>query len=80
MEGVEGAALLPLIQRKWWLLILPRVRAVTRKVTGSAAVVTDDLALWSLLVITIGACWQGSEIGGVLAWSVLLPWVSLPVR
>ena len=24
--------------------------------------------------------WQGGEIGGMLAWSVLLPRVSLPVR
>lgn len=48
--------------------------------TGLTAVVTDDLALLSLLVITGGPRWQVSEIGGVLEWSVLPPWASLPVR
>ena len=79
MEGVEGAALLLLMQCRWWLLIFPRVRAVTGKVTGSAAVVTDDLALLSLLVITGGAWWQCGDIGGMLVWVVLPPWMSLPV-
>ena len=56
MQVVEGAVLLPLMQRRWRLLILPWVRTASGKVTGSAAVVTDDLALLSLLVIT-GGTW-----------------------
>ena len=80
MEGVEGAASLPLVRHRWRLLILSWVRAIMRKVTRSTAVVADDLALRSLLVITIGAWWQGGEIGDMLAWSVLLPGASLPVR
>ena len=80
MEGIEGAALLPLMRHGWWLLILSQVRAITGKATGSATVVTDDLALQSLLVITIGAWWQGGDIGGMLLWLVLLPWASLPIR
>ena len=72
MEGVEGAALLLLMQHRWRLLILPWVRAIMGKVSELATVVTDDLASWSFLVITIGAWCKGGEIGGMLAWSVLL--------
>ena len=79
LEGVEGAALLPLVRCGWQLLILPRVRAVTGKVTGLAAVVIDDFTSRSLLVIIGGVWWQGSEIGGVLVWLVLPPWASLPI-
>ena len=80
LEGVEGATLLPFMQCRWRLLILPWVRAITGKVTGSATVVTDDLASRSLLVITIGAWWQDGEISGVLSWSVLPLWVSSPIQ
>ena len=45
-----------------------------------AAVVADYLTLQSLLVITTGSSWQGGEIGGMVAWLVLLPWVSLPIQ
>ena len=57
MKGVDGATSLLFLQRRWWLLILPRVRAVMGKVTRSAAVVTDDFASQSLLVIIGGAWW-----------------------
>ena len=80
MEDDEGPALLLLMQRSWCLLILPQVRVVLGKVTGSAAVVTDDLTFLSILVITSGGWWQGGEIGSMLAWLVLLTWVSLPIR
>ena len=66
-EGVEGAALLPLVQRRRQLLILPRMRTVTGKVTGSAAIIADDFASWSLRVTTSGAWLYGGELGGVLA-------------
>ena len=79
LEGVEGAALLPLVRRRRRLLILPRMRAVAGKVTGSAAVIADDFASWSLRVTTSGAWLYGGKVGGVLAWSVLSPWASLPV-
>ena len=79
MEGIEGAVLLPLMQCIWRLLILPRVRAVAGKVTGSAAVIADNFALWSLWVTTSGVWLYGGEVGGVLAWSVLSPWASLPI-
>ena len=73
MESVVGAALLLLMQCRWWLLIFPQVRAVTGKMTGSAAVVIDYYTLWLLLVINGGAWWYGSKIGGVMAWLVLPP-------
>ena len=79
MEGVEGAALLPLVQLRRWLLILPKVRAVAGEVTGLAAVKADDFASWSLRVTTSVAWLYGGEVGGVLAWSVLSPWASLPI-
>ena len=67
LEGVEGAVLLLLMQRRWRLLILPRVRAVAGEVTGSAAVIADDFASWSLRVTTGGAWLYGGEVGRVLA-------------
>ena len=79
LEGVEGAALLLLVRCRRRLLILPRVRAVVGEVTGSAAVIADDFASWSLRVTTSGAWLYGGKIGGVLAWSVLSPWTSLPI-
>ena len=57
LEGVEGAVLLLLMQHRWRLLILHRVRAITRKVTGSATVVADDFTLRPLLVISGGVWW-----------------------
>ena len=47
MEGVEGAASLPLVQHRRRLLILPRMRAVAGEVTGLAAVIADNFASWS---------------------------------
>ena len=79
LEGVEGAALLPLVQCRWWLLIFPRVRAIAGEVTESAAVIADDFASWSLRATTSGVWLYGSQVGGVLAWSVLFPWASLPI-
>ena len=79
LEGVEGAALLPLVRRRHQLLILPRMRTVTGKVTGSAAIIADDFASWSLRVTTSGAWLYGGEVGGVLAGLILSPWASLPV-
>ena len=43
------------MQCRWWLLILPWVRAVMGKVTRLAAVITYYLTLRSLLVITTGS-------------------------
>ena len=79
LEGVEGAASLPLVLCRQRLLILPRVRAVMGEVTGSAAVIADDFAVWSLRVTTSGAWLYGSKVGGMLACSILSPWASLPV-
>ena len=79
LEGVEGAASLPLVQHRRRLLILPRVRAVAGEVTGSAAVIADDFALWSFRMTTSGAWLYGSKVGGVLAWLILSPWASWPV-
>ena len=79
LESVEGAASLPLVRRRLLLLILPRMRAVAGEVTGSAAVIADNFASWSLRVTTSGAWLYGGEVGGVLAWSVLSPWASLPI-
>ena len=79
MEGVEGATSVPLVRRIRQLLILPRMRTVTGKVTGSAAIIADDFASWSLQVTTSGAWLYSSEVGGVLAGSILSPWASLPV-
>ena len=79
LEGVEGAASLPLVRRRLLLLILPRMRAVTGKVTGPAAIIADDFASWSLRVTTCGAWLYGGKVSGVLAWSVLSPWASLPI-
>ena len=80
LEGVEGAASLPLVRRRLLLLILPRMRAVAGKVTGSATIIADDFASWSLRVTTRGAWLYGGEVSRVLAWLVLSPWASLPVR
>ena len=77
LEGVEGAASLPLVRRRLLLLILPRMRAVAGKVTGPAAIIADDFALWSLRVAPSGAWLYGGKVGSVLAWSVLSPWASL---
>ena len=79
LEGVEGAASLPLVRRRLLLLILPRMRTVTGKVTGSAAVIADDFTSWSLRVTASGAWLYGGKVGGVLAGSILSPWASLPV-
>ena len=79
LEGVEGAASLLLMRCRRQLLILPRMRTVTGKVTGSAAIIADDFALWLLWVITSGAWLYGGEVGGVLAGSILSPWASLPI-
>ena len=80
LEGVEGAASLPLVRRRLLLLILPRMRAVAGKVTGPAAIIADDFVSWSLRVAPSGAWLYGGEVSGMLAWSVLSPWASLPVR
>ena len=79
LEGVEGAASLPLVRRRLRLLILPRMRAVTGKVTGSSTIIADDFTSWSLRMTTGEAWLYGGEVGRVLAWSVLSPWASLPV-
>ena len=81
LEGVEGAAslALALVQRRCQLLILPRMRTVTGKVTGSAAIIADDFTSWSLRVTTSGAWLYGGKVGGMLAWLVLSPWTSLPI-
>ena len=78
LEGVEGAASLPLVRCRLLLLILPRMRAVAGEVTGSATIIADDFASWSLWVATSGAWLYGSKVGGVLAGSILSPWASLP--
>ena len=79
LEGVEGAASLPLVRRGCYRLILPRMRAVTGKVTGSAAIIADDFASWSLRVTTSGAWLYGGKVGNVLAWLILSPWALLPI-
>ena len=79
LEGVEGAASLPLVQRRHQRLILPRMRAIAGKVTGLAAIIAHDFASWSLWVTTSGAWLYGGKVGGVLAWLILCPWAPLPV-
>ena len=79
LEGTEGATSLPHVRCRRQLLTLPRMRAVAGEVTGSAAVLADNFALWSLRVTTSGAGLYGGKVGGVLVGSILSPWVSLPV-
>ena len=67
MGGVEGATSLPLVRRRLLLLILPRMRAVAGKVTGSSTIIADDFASWSLRVTTCGAWLYGGKVGRVLA-------------
>ena len=56
------------------------MRAVAGEVTGSSTIIADDFASWSLRVAPSGAWLYGGEVSGMLAWSVLSPWASLPVR
>ena len=80
LEGVESATSLSLVQRGRRRRILPRMRAVAGEVTGSATIIADDFTSWSLRVAPSGAWLYGGEVSGMLAWSVLSPWASLPVR
>ena len=80
LEGVEGAASLPLMRRGRRRRILPRMRAVAGEVTRASTIIADDFTSWSLRMTTGGAWLYGGEGDRVLAWSVLSPWASLPVR
>ena len=80
LEGVESATSLSLVRRGRRRRILPRMRAVAGEVTGSATIIADDFTSWSLRVAPSGAWLYGGKVSGMLAWSVLSPWASLPVR
>ena len=79
LEGVEGAASLPLMRRGRRRRILPRMRAVAGEVTRASTIIADDFTSGSFRMTTGGARLYGGEVGRVLACSILSPWASLPV-
>ena len=67
LEGVEGAASLPLMRRGRRRRILPRMRAVAGEVTGASTIISDEFTSGSLRMTTGGAWLYGGEVGRVLA-------------